>query len=283
MPQSPVDDATIAFACRLADAAGAVIRPFFRRRIEVIDKGAKEVTSPALRPDFFEGEAFDPVTAADRGAEEAIRAMVERERPDDGVLGEEYGERPGRNGLRWVVDPLDGTRAFVTGRHEWGSLIALERDGVPVLGILDQPVLGERFLAANGRTELHTPGGAVDPLRTRACATLGEAVFCATHPVAYFNPAERAQIERILPQVRMTRWGGDCYIFATLAMGFCDLIAESSLHRWDVAALIPLIEGAGGVITDWSGGPCHDGGQVLAAGDARVHAAALRVLSATSS
>ena len=135
-----VDEKLITFANRLADASGAVIRPFFRQRIDVAHK-------PGTR-------MFDPVTEADKGGERAIRAIIERDRPDDGILGEEYGEKPGKNGLRWVLDPVDGTRAFITGRHEWGSLIALEHDGVPVLGILDQPVLGERFLGVNGRSVL---------------------------------------------------------------------------------------------------------------------------------
>src|SRR6185312_6834605 len=128
---------TIAFANRLADASGAVIRPYFRRRIEVTDKGA------------VEGSVFDPVTAADEEAEQAIRAIIERERPDDGILGEEFGEKASRNGRRWVLDPVDGTRGFITGRHEWGSLIALEENGAPMLGVIDQPVLGERFIGAN--------------------------------------------------------------------------------------------------------------------------------------
>ena len=140
-----VDDLTIALAFRLADAAGEVIRPFFRQRIDVIDKASAS------------GAPFDPVTAADRGAEEAIRAILERERPGDGILGEEYGEKASTNGQRWVLDPLDGTRAFVTGRHEWASLIALERDGDPVLGIVDQPVIGERFLGGQ-RASRAAPG-----------------------------------------------------------------------------------------------------------------------------
>ena len=135
-----VDDELIAFALNLADASGAAIRPYFRQRIDVVHK-------PGIR-------AFDPVTEADKGGERAIRAIIDRDRPDDGVLGEEYGEKPGRNGLRWVLDPVDGTRAFISGRHEWGSLIALEQSDVPVLGILDQPVLGERYLAVNGRAVL---------------------------------------------------------------------------------------------------------------------------------
>jgi myo-inositol-1(or 4)-monophosphatase len=261
-----VDEATIAFAMRLADAAGDVIRPYFRQRIEVADKGA------------LKQAAFDPVTEADRGAERAMRTILERERPADAVLGEEQGETSGTSGWRWVLDPVDGTRAFINGRHEWGSLIALEKGGEPALGVLDQPILGERFVAANGRAELRA-GGACTALRVRPCASIADAVFCATHPDAYFTAAEQGQLRPLLRAVRMSRWGGDCYIFAMLAMGFCDIVAESTLKRWDVAALIPLVEGAGGVITDWQGRSCREGGQVLASGDARLHEAALRMLA----
>ena len=261
-----VDAETIAFAHRLADASGAVIRPYFRRRIEVADKGATH------------GSVFDPVTAADKEAELAIRALLERERPDDGILGEEFGERPSRNGRRWVLDPVDGTRAFITGRHEWASLIALEENGVPLLGSVDQPVLGERFIGANGEAHLRTEGEDLR-LQVRGCADLSEAILCATHPNAYFSEEERAAFARIEDNVRMTRFGGDCYLFVALALGFVDLIVESTFKRWDVAALIPIVEGAGGIITDWQGGCCTDGGQILAAGDTRMHEAALKLLA----
>jgi histidinol phosphatase-like enzyme (inositol monophosphatase family) len=261
-----LDEAHVAFGLRLADAAGIVIRPYFRQRIDVVDKGGAKGTS------------FDPVTAADRGAEEAMRALIERERPGDGILGEECGEKVGKSGFRWVLDPVDGTRAFITGRHEWGSLIALEKNGAPVLGIIDQPVLGERFVGHSGRAELRA-NGVVEPIRTRECSSLAESIFCATHPDAYFTDPERKSLAPLLAGVRMTRWGGDCYIFAMLAMGHCDVVAESGLHRWDVAAIIPVVEGAGGVITDWQGRPCYEGGQVLAAGDRRVHAEALAMLA----
>ncbi|MBV8977130.1 MAG: histidinol-phosphatase [Alphaproteobacteria bacterium] len=260
-----IEAETIALAHRLADAAGEAIRPYFRRRIDVADKGAAK------------GKAFDPVTEADREAERVIRAILERERPDDGILGEEFGETPGTSGRRWVLDPVDGTRAFIGGRHEWGSLIALEDKGRPVLGIIDQPVLGERFFGVNRSATLITHDETLS-LKVRECAALSEAILCCTHPTAYFDAAERAALERLSAEARMTRFGGDCYIFGLLAMGFCDLIVESSLHRWDVAALIPVVEGAGGIITDWQGGDCSHGGQVVAAGDARVHQAALKLL-----
>jgi myo-inositol-1(or 4)-monophosphatase len=261
-----IDAETIAFAHGLADAAGEFIRPYFRQRIDVTDKGAAK------------GAIFDPVTEADKGAEKVIRAIIERDRPADGILGEEFGERPGTSGLRWVLDPVDGTRAFITGRHEWGSLVALEENERPVLGIIDQPVLGERFAGANG-TATFQAHGIVSPLRVRACARIEDAILCATHPYAYFSADERAAFGRVSDAVRMSRFGGDCYLFGLLAMGFVDLIVESALHRWDVAALIPVVEGAGGIITNWHGGDCREGGQTVAAGDPRVHAAALNLLA----
>jgi len=261
-----IDPATIAFAHRLADAAGEVIRPYFRQRIDIADKGAAK------------GAVFDPVTEADKGAERAIRAIIERERPADGILGEEYGEKAGTSGLRWVLDPVDGTRAFINGRHEWGSLIALEENGRAVLGIIDQPVLGERFIGVNKRASLFVRGIETD-LRVRACASLDDAILCMTHPYAYFGKDERAAFRRVSSAVKMSRFGGDCYIFGLLAMGFADLIVESSFHRWDVAALIPVVEGAGGIITDWRGGDCSGGGQCIASGDKRVHDAALKLLA----
>jgi myo-inositol-1(or 4)-monophosphatase len=268
MTSREIDAATIAFAHRLADAAGAVIRPYFRRRIDVADK----------RPVIAGQTVFDPVTAADKGAEEAIRAIIERERPSDGILGEEFGEKKSANGRRWVLDPVDGTRSFIAGRHEWGSLIALEQDGRPVLGIIDQPVLGERFLGANRECRFRT-GGREEPVCVRECARLDDSILCATHPDAFHGPGERDAFRRVQKNVRMTRWGGDCYIFGVMALGFVDLIVETSFHRWDVAALIPVIEGAGGFITNWQGGDCSGGGQTLAAGDRRIHQAAMQLLA----
>jgi histidinol phosphatase-like enzyme (inositol monophosphatase family) len=258
-----VDEKLIAFANRLADASGAVIRPFFRQRIEVVHKPGRA--------------AFDPVTEADKGGERAIRAIIERERPDDGILGEEYGEKPSRNGLRWVLDPVDGTRAFITGRHEWGSLIALEDNEVPVLGILDQPVLGERFIGVHGRSVL-VEGDKRTPLKVRECAQIKDAILCATDPGAYFSLEQQAAFQRVKAVARMTRYCGDCYLFAALALGFVDIVIEASFNRWDVAALIPLVEGAGGVITSWDGGDCRDGETVLACGDRRVHEEAMKLL-----
>lgn len=259
-----VDEKLIAFAGRLTDASGAVIRPLFRQPIAVAHKAGHH--------------AFDPVTEADRGAERAMRDIIDRERPDDAILGEEQGEKPGTSGWRWVLDPVDGTRSFITGRHEWGSLIALEKDGVPVLGILDQPVLGERFVGVNGHSVL-VQDGVRTPLKVRPCADIAQAALASTDPSVYMNDSQQQAFARVRAKARMTRYHGDCYIFAMLAMGFIDVIVEGPFHHWDVAALIPLVEGAGGCITNWAGAPWQDGDPLLAAGDVRLHAQATRLLA----
>ncbi|MGH6870230.1 MAG: histidinol-phosphatase [Rhizomicrobium sp.] len=261
-----IDSETLAFAHRLADAAGAVIRPYFRKRIEVIDKGGK-----GTRP------IFDPVTEADRGAEDAMRALIRAERPRDGILGEERGHEPGTSGRTWILDPIDGTRPFITGRHTWGTLIALAEGDRPVLGIIDQPVLHERFIGHDGKSVYRGPDGR-EPMQTRACAALSAAVVSTTHPWSYFSRGQRAAFERVCELSRMSYFGGDCYGYALLAMGFIDVVIESRLAPWDVAALIPVIEGAGGMVTDWTGAPFVNGACVLAAGDARVHAEAVALL-----
>jgi len=252
----------IAFVNRLADAAGEAIHPYFRKKIEVIDKGK---------------HGFDPVTQADKRAEEAIRVLIGLERPADGVLGEEFGKIEGTSGRIWVIDPIDGTRAFITGNTQWGTLIALNEGGKPVLGLLDQPVLHERFLGTGGSAEFHSPEGTAK-LATRPCASLSEAVLMTTHPWDYFSTAEQEAFRRLAKASRLTRFGGDCYAYALLAMGFVDLVVESGLHPWDIQAIIPIVEGAGGLVTDWQGGDCAEGGRVIAASDRRVHAEALKFL-----
>jgi len=256
-----IDD-DLAFAHRLADASGAAIRPYFRKRIDVIDKG---------------GTVFDPVTAADKGAEEGIRALIRAERPGDGILGEEYGEEAGRSGRVWVIDPVDGTRGFITGGTQWGTLIALNEGGAPVLGILDQPVLRERFVGSAAGSFLHSADGTAK-LSVRACPSLGEAVLMSHHPWSHFSEDEHARFRRLCDAARMTRFGADCYAYGLLAMGFVDLVVEAWLKPWDIQALIPIIEAAGGLVTDWTGAPCPNGGCVIAAGDRRVHAEALKFL-----
>ncbi len=263
----PTDlDALAAFAHRLADASGAAIMPFFRSGIAVDDKGAAKAA------------AFDPVTAADRDAETAIRKLIAAEHPTHGILGEEHGHEPGSSPFTWVLDPIDGTRAFITGGPQWGTLIALNDGAAPVLGVLDQPFTQERWIGHSGRTELHARG-AVRRLKTRPCPSIAEAVISSTHPWSYFSEAEQAAFGAIDAKARMSRFGGDCYAYGLLAMGFMDAVIESALQPWDVQALIPIVEGAGGIMTTWTGGDAQDGGQVVASGDERLHASLLKMLA----
>lgn len=258
--------ALAAFAHRLADASGKAIMPFFRSHLGVDDKGQKK------------GQAFDPVTAADRDAETAIRALIAAAYPDHGILGEEHGHEKGRSPMHWVLDPIDGTRAFITGGPQWGTLIALNDGEKPVLGVLDQPFTQERWIGFGGKTELHARGE-VRRLKTRACPTLKEAVISTTHPWSYFSDAEQKKFRAIDAKARMSRFGGDCYAYGLLAMGLMDAVIESTLQPWDIQALIPIVEGAGGIVTNWTGGDAQDGGQVLATGDERLHAALLKMLA----
>jgi histidinol phosphatase-like enzyme (inositol monophosphatase family) len=262
-----MDDGTelrFAFALHLADIAGEIIRPYFRRRLDVSNKGAAGF--------------YDPVTEADRRTEEAMRREIRREYPQDGIIGEEYGETTGTSDFVWVLDPVDGTRAFIAGQPLWGTLIGLEASGRPVLGVLDQPFLRERFVGRGRSAELRNAGGHMR-LTTRACPALSDAVISTTHPFTHFRDEERARFFHVERECRLSRYGGDCYAYALLAMGFVDLVIEAGLKHWDVAAIIPIVEGAGGIITDWQGNAALKGGNVIAAGDARLHAAALAFLT----
>jgi myo-inositol-1(or 4)-monophosphatase len=203
--------------------------------------------------------------------------MIRAHYPQDGVLGEELGEVPGTSLYRWVLDPIDGTRAFIAGQPLWGTLIALEQQGKPVLGVLDQPFLRERFVGTESQTLFSHAGGTCD-LRTRACSSLAEAVICTTHPMLHFGEKEREQYFRVERACRLSRYGGDCYAYALVAMGFVDLVIETDLKRWDVAAILPIVEGAGGVVSHWNGDSIAGEGNIVAAGDARVHAEAVKML-----
>jgi myo-inositol-1(or 4)-monophosphatase len=253
----------VAFAQVLADAAGAVIGPYFRSPVPITDKG---------RPGFF-----DPVTEADRRAEDAMRKTIAAEFPEDGIIGEEFGAAPGSSGFDWVLDPIDGTRSFVAGNPLWGTLIGLEHHGRAVLGLLDQPFLHERFTGCK-TTELRDVNGTTI-LHARECAALADALVCTTHPITYFDEEQRAKFQRLEQACRFSRYGGDCYSYALLAMGYVDLVVEAQLKHWDVAALNPIVRGAGGIFTDWNGDPAPRGGNVIAADDPRIHAAAVELLA----
>lgn len=258
MPLDPADH--LPFAHRLADAAGEVVRRYYRTDIAV---DAKADASP--------------VTAADREAERAMRALINAHHPEHGIAAEEFGVERADAELVWCLDPIDGTRAFVAGRPLFGTLISLTHRGRPVLGIIDVPVLRERWVGAAGQPS--TLGDS--PVRTRACAGLGAALLSTTSPLLFRSDGERAAFARVQGAAREAIFGGDCYGYGLLAMGYADVIVETGLDDHDFCALVPVVEGAGGVITDWRGEPLRAGsaGDVLACGDARVHDEALRLLA----
>ncbi|MCC5985051.1 MAG: inositol monophosphatase family protein [Rhodobacteraceae bacterium] len=223
------------------------------------------------------GAGFDPVTAADRAAETAIRAHLEAVRPEDGVLGEEFPPRPSQSGLTWIVDPIDGTRGYLSGTPTWGVLIALADADGPFLGVIDQPYIGERFLGGLGQARVTGPTGTA-PLRCRAARPLAEAILFTTFPEVG-TLSEAAAFARVAAQARLTRYGMDCYAYALVAAGQVDLVIEAGLNPYDIAAPLAVIEAAGGIVTDWQGGPAAAGGQVIAAANAAVHAEALALLN----
>lgn len=243
-------DDDIRLLSHLADVAGAAIRPFFRARFDI------ETKADAT-----------PVTQADRAAEAAIRAVLGEERPGDGIVGEEYGsERAGASRV-WVIDPIDGTRSFIAGRPIFGTLIALLEEGQPVLGLIDQPIGGDRWIGAKGAPTMLN--GA--PARTRACGALARAHLATTGP-GYFSGEERMCFEAVSAAARDTLWGGDCYNYALVASGHLDLVIEAGLKLYDFAALAPIVEGAGGVMCDWTGRPLSgdSDGRVIALGDGAI-------------
>lgn len=237
------------FARRLADAAREAILPLFR--------SAETVAENKL------DAGYDPVTEADRAAERAMRQLIEAERPQDGIQGEEYGVKQTESGLVWYLDPIDGTRAFVAGLTSWTTLIGLAVEDRPMLGVIDQPWLDERYFGVGGEAWLEARGVRT-PLKASGCVKLTEAVLSTTD---YFllTPPERGAFEHLRATARLTRYGLDAYAYARLAAGTIDMVAETGLQAHDVAALFPIIEGAGGVVTDWSGGPAKLGGQIVAA------------------
>ncbi len=252
----------IDLALDLADAAGAIVRRHFRAGIAAEAKHGR-----------------GPVTAADRAVEAEIRRRIAAAFPDHGVVGEEYGrDRPDAEHV-WVIDPIDGTEAFLAGIPGFGTLIAVTRHGRPILGLLDQPVSRERWLGADGRPT--TLNGAA--AYTRTCPALAGATLCATTP-HMFAGAETAAFARLRAEVGITRYGTDCYAYGLLASGFVDLVVEADMAPYDYLAHVPIIEGAGGVITDWHGRPLDlTGGttRLIAAGDPEAHERALALLTRT--
>lgn len=256
----------LALAHELADLAGKAVRPYFRRRLRIENKAAS-------------GAGFDPVTVADRAAERVISRYLGRTEPEHGMLGEEFGRRAGTGRFTWVIDPIDGTKAFIMGSPLWCTLIGLLEDSQPVLGVMDQPFTGERVWSSGRAVHWRLPDGRVRRVRTRPCARLEDAVLTTTSPDLLGGKKEADAFQRLKSGARMTRYGGDGYGYCLLAAGHVDLIAECGLKPHDIVALIPIIEQAGGRVTTWEGGPPDQGGNILAAGDPKLHEAALRVLN----
>lgn len=267
LPAPDLDSLTV-FAGELADAAAAVTLQYFRKPLDVINKA--------------DGEAYDPVTRADQEAEAEIRRLIAARFPDHGILGEEHGELKGPEDrvrrCSWVIDPVDGTRAFISGLPLWGTLIAFHDGERPAIGVIDHPAVGERFLGGPGGAFFTSRTGGTRPITTRRCATLADATLSTTDPDLFAAGMEKTLYDRVAARVRLRRYGYDCYAYAMLAAGFIDIVVEAGLQPYDVQAIIPVIEAAGGVITTWDGGPAEQGGRILAAGDPRLHAEALAIL-----
>lgn len=251
----------IALANRLADASRPILRSYYRRKLEV------DIKSDA-----------SPVTQADREAEAAIRKLIAERFPEHGIFGEEFGKERADAEYVWVLDPLDGTRAFVTGRPTFGTLIALIRNGQPLLGVIDMPVLNDRWVGAVGRPT--TLNG--EKVTARPCPALSKAYLSASIPLMFDTPEKRARFDAVSAKALSTTFGGDCYQYGMVATGFLDLVIECSLVEYDYLALTPILEGAGGRITDWRGNALRLGSddRVIASGDARVHDQALNILQA---
>jgi myo-inositol-1(or 4)-monophosphatase len=252
-----------AFVNELATLSGETILPFFRTALSVEDKSR--------------GHGFDPVTAADRAAESAMRSLIRRSFPEHGIIGEEFGAERADAEYVWVLDPIDGTKSFICGMPAWGTLIGLTRFGVPVFGMMHQPFTRERFSGDGGAAHYRGPAGD-RVLQARHCAALADAVLFTTSPLL-MTAADRRAFAKVEEAVRLSRYGGDCYAYCMLAAGHVDLVIETGLNPHDVIALIPIITGAGGIITTWEGAAPEGGGRIVAAADARVHAAARAILA----
>jgi inositol-phosphate phosphatase/L-galactose 1-phosphate phosphatase/histidinol-phosphatase len=237
-------------ARRLTEVSRPILKRYYRQRLDIIDKADES-----------------PVTKADRECEAALREKINAAFPDHGIIGEEFGAERAEAEHVWVLDPLDGTRSFITGRPLFGTLIALTQGGKPILGVIDMPILGDLFLGVAGQPS--TLNGAV--IKARSCASLGEAYFSTISPMM-FRGAHAARFERLCAAAKSTTFGGDCYQYGMVATGFIDLVVERGLGIYDYLALVPVIEGAGGFITDWRGQALtmQSEGAVIAAGDRRI-------------
>jgi myo-inositol-1(or 4)-monophosphatase len=252
-----------AFVDRLATVSGETILPYFRTSLGVDNKAS--------------GRAFDPVTEADRAAESVMRALIRQTFPEHGIVGEEFGSERASAEYVWVLDPIDGTKSFICGMPAWGTLIALLRGGEPVYGMMHQPYTRERFSGDGGATRYRGPIGE-RVLRVRRCAELGHAILMTTSPLL-MQEADRQAFGKVEQAVRLSRYGGDCYAYCMLAAGHVDLVIETELKPHDILPLIPIVAGAGGIVTSWDGGSPNAGGRIIAAGDKRMQEAAMELLN----
>lgn len=261
MVYSPLPKKFIEVAQQLADASAEVIRGYFRSKLQVEDKADAS-----------------PVTIADRAAEQVMRALIQQHFPDHGIYGEETGITAANAEYIWVLDPIDGTKSFITGKATFGTLIALLYQGKPVLGLINQPILRERWLGVVGLPTIFN--GEIVTVRS---TDLSQALLYATSP-EMFQGADKQAFGRVGAAVKHTLYGADCYAYALLSMGFVDLVIEASLSPYDYCALVPVVEGAGGKLTDWAGQPLglHSDGRVIAAGDAQVYAQARTLLNSVT-
>jgi myo-inositol-1(or 4)-monophosphatase len=250
------------FAIALARASAAEILPWFRRNAAI---------------DVKEGPVWDPVTEGDRAGERAIRALIEERFPDHGIHGEEYGIKEGRSGFTWILDPVDGTRAFVSGMPTWATLIGLCYEGRPVVGLMNQPFVGDLFYGSPEGAWLDHRGD-VQPIRARTGVDLASATIGTTAPELYRSEPDRAAFERLRGRARLTRYGGDAYFFAVMAAGHIDIAMDAGLQTYDIAPLLPIIAGAGGVSAEWRGGDPAKGGNIITAGSPALLEEALAVM-----
>lgn len=259
----PIQADLIATAHAMADAARPEILAHFRQ--------------PGVLAENKLKNGFDPVTIADRNAEKAMRAVLAKRRPDDSILGEEFEPVHGSSGFTWVIDPIDGTRSFISGAPTWGVLIAVNAGEGPLFGLIDQPYIGERFCGGFDQAYMDGPMGR-RKLATRSIRDLSDAILFSTFP-EIGTKAEETAFRAVSKKVKLVRFGTDCYAYALLALGQIDLIIEAGLNPYDVQGPIAVVEAAGGITSNWQGKPAHNGGQLVAAGSAEIHAQALEILN----
>jgi histidinol phosphatase-like enzyme (inositol monophosphatase family) len=250
------------FALELAQASAKEILPFFRRDIQI---------------DVKSGARWDPVTEGDRAGERIMRSLIEARYPEHGINGEEYGIKASRSGFTWVLDPVDGTRAFISGMPTWATLVGLNFEDRPVVGVMNQPFVGETFYGnPEGAWSLHQ--GMSRKLKTRAARPLAQAIFTTTAPDLYRSADEKDVLKRLSEATQLTRFGGDAYFFCVLAAGQVDLALDAHMEPYDIAPLMPIIEGAGGIVTTWEREPAAKGGNVIAASSTLLYEEALAVI-----